>query len=131
MTELEHDGREIQQTADQYNARLVRRVDQTGDLGYFWVHFDGQPVPFEPGQYMTIGVFADGKLVQRPYSVASAPAEAGDGGYEFYVRLGDRPIHLDDPPEPAGWCAAQDGRRARLLARRGARLPRAARGLGA
>ena len=44
-------------------------------------------MPFEPGQYMTIGVYADGKLVQRPYSVASAPREAGDGGYEFYVRL--------------------------------------------
>jgi ferredoxin--NADP+ reductase len=36
---------------------------------------------------MTIGVFADGKLWQRPYSVASAPRDAGDGGYEFYVRL--------------------------------------------
>ena len=36
---------------------------------------------------MTIGVYADGKLVQRPYSVASAPRDAGDGGYEFYVRL--------------------------------------------
>ncbi|HEY4768701.1 MAG TPA: FAD-binding oxidoreductase, partial [Candidatus Limnocylindria bacterium] len=29
----------------------------------------------------------DGKLVQRPYSVASAPREAGTDGYEFYVRL--------------------------------------------
>src|SRR3990172_5093697 len=36
---------------------------------------------------MTIGVYADGKLVQRPYSVASAPREAGTDGYEFYVRL--------------------------------------------
>ena len=36
---------------------------------------------------MTIGVFADGKLWQRPYSVASAPREAGDTGYEMYVRL--------------------------------------------
>ncbi len=36
---------------------------------------------------MTIGVFADGKLVQRPYSVASPPIEAAGGGYEFYVRL--------------------------------------------
>ncbi len=36
---------------------------------------------------MTIGVFADGKLVQRPYSVASPPAVAGGEGYEFYVRL--------------------------------------------
>ena len=36
---------------------------------------------------MTIGVFADDKLWQRPYSVASAPNVAGTEGYEFYVRL--------------------------------------------
>ena len=87
MTEHEHDTREIDPAAPQYNARLVRRVDETDDLASFWVRFDGEPTPFEPGQYMTIGVFADGKLVQRPYSVASPPAEAGEGGYEFYVRL--------------------------------------------
>jgi ferredoxin--NADP+ reductase len=87
MTEHEHDEREIHPHAESYNARLVRRVDQTDDLAYFWVRFDGEPTPFEPGQYMTIGVFADGKLVQRPYSVASPPVESADGGYEFYVRL--------------------------------------------
>ena len=36
---------------------------------------------------MTIGVFAEGKLMQRPYSVASSPRVAGSDGYEFYVRL--------------------------------------------
>ena len=36
---------------------------------------------------MTIGVMVEGKIVQRPYSVASAPAVAGSDGYEFYVRL--------------------------------------------
>ena len=36
---------------------------------------------------MTIGVMVDGRIVQRPYSVASAPAVAGSDGYEFYVRL--------------------------------------------
>ena len=36
---------------------------------------------------MTIGVMVDGKIVQRPYSVASPPAVAGSDGYEFYVRL--------------------------------------------
>ena len=36
---------------------------------------------------MTTGVFADGKLWQRPYSVASAPRVAGTEGYELYVRL--------------------------------------------
>ena len=36
---------------------------------------------------MTIGVFVDGKIVQRPYSVASPPLAAGSTGYEFYLRL--------------------------------------------
>jgi len=81
------DDRVISLESDQYNARLVRRIDQAGDLAYFWVRFEGQPVHFEPGQYLTIGVFADGRLVQRPYSVASAPIVAGTEGYEFYVRL--------------------------------------------
>ena len=36
---------------------------------------------------MTIGVMVDGKIVQRPYSVASSPRVAGTEGYEFYVRL--------------------------------------------
>ena len=72
---------------ERYNATLVRRVDQHDSLAYFWVRFDEEPTPFEPGQYMTIGVFVDGKIVQRPYSVASAPAAAGDTGYEFYLRL--------------------------------------------
>jgi ferredoxin-NADP reductase len=72
---------------ERYNATLIRRVDQHDSLAYMWVRFDGEPTPFVPGQYMTIGVFADGKIVQRPYSVASSPRTAGDTGYEFYVRL--------------------------------------------
>jgi ferredoxin-NADP reductase len=72
---------------ERYNASLIRRVDQHESLGYFWVKFDGEPTPFEPGQYMTIGVFVDGRIVQRPYSVASAPRDAGDTGYEMYLRL--------------------------------------------
>ena len=36
---------------------------------------------------MTIGVMTEGKMLQRPYSVASAPAVANTEGYEFYVRL--------------------------------------------
>ena len=80
------DERTIAAEAPQYNARLVRREDETDSLAYFWVRFDGQPTPFESGQYMTIGVFADERLVQRPYSVASPPVAAGTDGYEFYVR---------------------------------------------
>jgi ferredoxin--NADP+ reductase len=81
------DARTIAPEAPQYNASLIRREDVHGSLIYVWVKFDGEPTPFIPGQYMTIGVFADGKLVQRPYSVASDPVSAGDSGYEFYIRL--------------------------------------------
>jgi ferredoxin--NADP+ reductase len=87
MTDLAVDPSSIDPAAPQYNARLVRREDETESLGYFWVRFDGEPTPFEPGQYMTIGVMVDGKIVQRPYSVASPPAVSGTDGYEFYVRL--------------------------------------------
>jgi ferredoxin--NADP+ reductase len=89
MTELilPADPRVIEPAAPQYNATLIRREDETDSLAYFWVRFDGAPTPFEPGQYMTIGVMADGKLWQRPYSVASSPRVAGSDGYEFYVRL--------------------------------------------
>lgn len=81
------DPRQISLESDAYNATLVKRVDHTSDLATFWVKFNGEPTHFEPGQYMTIGVYADGKIVQRPYSVASAPRDAGELGYEFYVRL--------------------------------------------
>jgi ferredoxin/flavodoxin---NADP+ reductase len=72
---------------ERYNAALISRVDQHDSLAYFWVRFDGEPTPFESGQYMTIGVFVDERIVQRPYSVASPPRDAGSSGYEFYLRL--------------------------------------------
>ncbi|HEV7604471.1 MAG TPA: FAD-binding oxidoreductase [Candidatus Limnocylindrales bacterium] len=86
MTELAAAPGVIDPAAPQYNARLVRREEETDSLAYFWVRFDGEPTPFETGQYMTIGIMVDGKIVQRPYSVASPPATAGAEGYEFYVR---------------------------------------------
>jgi ferredoxin--NADP+ reductase len=87
MTELATDPRVIDPDATVYNARLIRRHDENDSLAYFWVRFEGEPTPFESGQYMTIGIMVEGKLIQRPYSVASAPAVAGTDGYEFYVRL--------------------------------------------
>ncbi len=87
MTELLLDARVMVAEAEQYNASLLRREDESESLAYFWVRFDGEPTHFEPGQYMTIGVVVDGKIVQRPYSVASPPVSAGSEGYEFYVRL--------------------------------------------
>ncbi len=112
MTDLAADTRTIEAEAPQYNASLVRREDMTESLAYFWVRFDGEPTPFEAGQYMTIGVMVDGRIVQRPYSVASPPVVAGTDGYEFYVRLvqggtftpllwraARRPQDADDRPE--------------------------------
>lgn len=86
MTEPLTAPRAIDPAAEVYNASLVRREDETDSLAYFWVRFDGEHTPFLPGQYMTIGVMADGRILQRPYSVASPPAVAGTDGYEFYVR---------------------------------------------
>jgi ferredoxin--NADP+ reductase len=87
MTDHAHDARVIEPAAEQYNATLVKREDDTDSLARFWVRADGEAAHFEPGQYMTIGVYADGMLYQRPYSVASAPGDTGEEGYEFYVRL--------------------------------------------
>ena len=91
---IETDERVIVPDAEQYNASLVRRDDATESLATFWVRFDGDATPFESGQYMTIGVFAEDastptgmKIVQRPYSVASDPGVASTEGYEMYVRL--------------------------------------------
>ena len=81
------DDRVIESEDERYDAEIVRRIDYTDDLARIWVKYRRDPVHFEPGQYMTIGVFADGKLWQRPYSIASSPREAGTAGYEMYIRL--------------------------------------------
>jgi ferredoxin--NADP+ reductase len=86
VTDPHFDQRVIDEDAEAYNATLVRREQLTDDLAYFWVRFDGTPTPFEPGQYMTTGVVTDGRMLQRPYSVASGPSTAGTEGYEFFVR---------------------------------------------
>ncbi len=87
MTDVPDDKRVIIPEAEKYNATLVKREDDSDSLARFWVRPDGEAAHFEPGQYMTIGVYADHKLYQRPYSVASAPEATGEQGYEFYVRL--------------------------------------------
>ncbi len=86
MTSQAEDTRVIEPEAEAYNATLVKRADLTADLASFWVRMDGAATPFEPGQYMTAGVVTDGRLLQRPYSVASAPSVANTEGYELFVR---------------------------------------------
>lgn len=57
-----------------FEAELTERIDFTEDLGLF--RFCPQtPPPFKPGQYVTIVVQDGDKLLQRPYSIVSAPHE--------------------------------------------------------
>ena len=74
---------------DPRNAVLVDRVDVHPGLATLGVRLkDGTAPAFVPGQYATLGVAdADGRLVRRAYSVASAPdaAYARDGVLRFYV----------------------------------------------
>ncbi|MEI7742216.1 MAG: FAD-binding oxidoreductase [Chloroflexota bacterium] len=86
MTSPIEDKRVIDIFDDQYNATLVHRENLNTDLAYFRVKLDAPATPFVPGQYMTTGVVTDEKLLQRPYSIASAPETADTLGYELFVR---------------------------------------------
>ena len=56
-------------------ATVERRLDVADDLAVFWLR-PTEPVPFLPGQYVTLAApGADGRVVKRPYSVVSAPHE--------------------------------------------------------
>jgi ferredoxin--NADP+ reductase len=67
------------------NAVLVSRTDLTPFMAIFRVRPDG-PVPaFEPGQYLTLGITVEGRLVQRPYSTSSAAGTTDE--LEFLIRL--------------------------------------------
>lgn len=67
-------------------AAIAERVDLTAQIASFLIRPDGPPMPFLPGQYVTVGLPSGGRLVQRPYSIASS-ARRLDLGYELYVRL--------------------------------------------
>lgn len=51
-------------------ARVVERKDFTGEHFVLWLE-TSVPLPFEPGQYVTLGA----RGLERPYSIASAPHE--------------------------------------------------------
>lgn len=68
-----------------YNGRIIAREDLTPTLATFRVALDTAPFPFEPGQYIAIGLELSRGLVQRPYSIASSALRLGDG-YELYIR---------------------------------------------
>src|SRR6201998_2692226 len=66
-----------------YRARLTQRVDFAPDLWMIRLQ-PGEHFNFVPGQYATLGVEKDGKRIERPYSIASSPAE---DEVEFFFEL--------------------------------------------
>lgn len=54
--------------------RITMRRDLSGDLWVIKVRPE-EPVAFRPGQYATVGLHVDGRLVERPYSIVSSPEE--------------------------------------------------------
>jgi ferredoxin/flavodoxin---NADP+ reductase len=55
-------------------ATVVSRRDLATDLWVVRIRPDCE-LPFRPGQYVTLGLELDGRIVERPYSIASDPAE--------------------------------------------------------
>ena len=65
-------------------AVLRSRFEIADGLGIF-VFLPSSPMSWEPGQYATIGTNdGNGKLIERPYSICSSPAQ---GFLEFFIEL--------------------------------------------
>jgi len=60
--------------ADHCSAELIDRRDVSGSLAIFRFLVAEQPA-FTAGQFATIGIAADGDLLERPYSIVSSPYE--------------------------------------------------------
>jgi len=72
---------------------LTSRRDLSHDLWIIKVRPQCE-LPFRPGQYATLGVPVNGKLIERPYSIVSSPEEAE---LELFIELvpeGDLTPHL-------------------------------------
>lgn len=70
--------------SDKYESvEIVERRDFGPDLWSIRVAHQA-PFEFRPGQYATLGVELDGKPLERPYSIVSAPEE---DELEFFVEL--------------------------------------------
>ncbi len=55
-------------------AKIIFRKDHTEDLWSIRVRPE-HPFTFKPGQYATLGIEEDGKVVERSYSICSSPHE--------------------------------------------------------
>lgn len=66
-----------------FRARITRRTDISSDLWMIRVDPGGQ-FRFVPGQYATLGVEGTDKLIERAYSIVSAPHETE---LEIFIEL--------------------------------------------
>ena len=64
-------------------AKIIFRKDHTEDLWSIRVRPEC-PIVFKPGQYATLGIEEDGKVVEREYSICSSPHEPE---VEFFFEL--------------------------------------------
>jgi ferredoxin--NADP+ reductase len=82
-------------------ATIVSRRDLATDLWVVRIRPDCD-LTFRPGQYVTLGLELDGRIVERPYSIASDPAE---GEIELFIERvpeGELSAPLHDVPIGAG-----------------------------
>ena len=57
------------------NATVTSRRDLAPDLWVIRIRPDIE-LPFRPGQYVTVGLPRNGRVIERPYSICSAPTES-------------------------------------------------------
>ena len=85
-------------TAKHVPAVVIQRRDVSSDLWIVRLRPE-EKILFQPGQYVTVGLPGDDRLMERPYSVASSPRDAE---LEFFLELvpgGHLTSHLYDVPE--------------------------------
>lgn len=66
------------------NATLLRREDVTDSMAAFSIVLDAPLGRYRPGQYVSLGVLADGEWIQRPYSIVSL--DGGADRVELFIR---------------------------------------------
>jgi len=64
-------------------AEVTARRDLAADLWTFRVR-PAEPLRFRPGQYVAVAIPAAGRMIERPYSLCSAPQEPE---LEFFIEL--------------------------------------------
>src|ERR1700694_1942666 len=60
---------------DKYaSATVVARRDPAPDLWIIRIRTNME-LPYRPGQYVTVGLQSNGRIIERPYSICSSPVE--------------------------------------------------------